>query len=114
MSKGILSIITAIGQQVDVKDISDTAQVCVTCPFAKFPKLSYDLSSSHAATVFELVHLDTWGPYKVPTREKHKYFLTLVDDCSRVTWVYLMQYKSDFLEKFQSFYNYVLTHFNKK
>ncbi|XP_074345088.1 uncharacterized protein LOC141684147 [Apium graveolens] len=87
-------------------------KVCVTCPMSKFAKLPFELSDSHASAKFELVHVDTWGPYKVATRGKYKYFLTLVDDYSRVTWVYLIQQKSDYLETLKTFNNYVVMHFN--
>lgn len=55
-----------------------STQICITCPTSKFSKMPYNLSSSHAATLFELVHVDTWRPYRVQTREKYKYFLTVV------------------------------------
>uniref|UniRef100_A0A803KUW9 GAG-pre-integrase domain-containing protein n=1 Tax=Chenopodium quinoa TaxID=63459 RepID=A0A803KUW9_CHEQI len=59
---------------------SSSSDVCLTCPLAKFTKLPYNLSVSREKEPFELVHLDTWGPYRVPTKGKYKYFLTLVDD----------------------------------
>lgn len=55
-------------------------KVCLTCPMSQFTKLPYTLSNSHASLPFELVHIDTWGPYKVCTKQKYRYFLTLVDD----------------------------------
>lgn len=79
---------------------------------AKFTKLAFQLSESHAATAFELLHIDTWGPYKVCSRGKYRYFLTLVDDFSRFTWVYLLQNKSDYLCTISAFLNYVKKHFN--
>lgn len=35
------------------------------------------------------------GPYKVAKHNKMRHFLTLVDDHSRWTWVFLMHLKSD-------------------
>lgn len=81
---------------------------------SKFAKLSFDLNDSHASEKFELIHIDTWGPYEVATRGKYKHFLTIVDDYSRVTWVYLLHQKSDYLSTIKSFYNYVGVHFKKK
>lgn len=86
-------------------------KVCLICPMSKFTKLPYTLSSSHAEKSFDLVHVDTWGPYKVCTKQKYKYFLTLVDDNSRVTWLYLMQHKPDYSQILQTFHNYVANHF---
>lgn len=78
---------------------------------AKFSKLPFQLSDSHALSSFYLIHLDIWGPYKVPTKGNHRYFLTLVDDHSRYTWITLLAYKSDFLSAFQTFHNYVKNQF---
>lgn len=90
---------------------SSTDKVCITCPLAKFTKLPYSLSSSHAKSPFELVHVDTWGPYKELTRGRYRYFLTLVDDFSRMTWIYLMEFKSDFLDKLKMFCAHVKVRF---
>ena len=87
--------------------------VCITCPMARFTKLPFDLSTSHADVAFGLVHADVWGPYKVPTRGKYKYFLTLVDDFSRMVWIYLLQLKSEFLQSFKAFYAYAEAQFGK-
>lgn len=70
------------------------SHMCVTCSLARFTKLPIAVSSSHAPEPFHLIHADIWGPYKVPTRGKYKHFLTLVDDYSRMVWVYLLQHKS--------------------
>ena len=42
-----------------------------------------------------------------------KYFLTIVDDCTRSTWVYVMKCKSDTKPLLQSFYFMIKTQFNK-
>lgn len=89
--------------------VNDHHQVCITCPMSKFTKLPYKLSDSHSTAPFELVHTDIWGPYKVPTKGKFRYFLTLVDDFSRMTWVYLLQFKSDYYNTLLVFLNYVST-----
>ena len=67
------------------------AQVCITCPLAKFTKLPYHQSTSRASKPFDLVHLDTWGPYKVRTRGNFRYFLTLVDDHTCMTWIFFVK-----------------------
>lgn len=80
-----------------------TDKVCVTCPMAKFTRLPFPISESHASKPFELIHTDIWGPYKVCTRRKFKYFLTIVDDFSRMTWIYLLQHKSEYLKSMEMF-----------
>ena len=39
--------------------------------------------------------MDVWGPYSVPTLDGFKYFLTIVNDATRATWLFLMKSKSD-------------------
>ncbi|GJW80389.1 retrovirus-related pol polyprotein from transposon TNT 1-94 [Tanacetum coccineum] len=86
---------------------------CVSRPMAKFTKLPYELSDSHASEIFDLIHIDIWGPYKVVTNGKYKYFLTIVDDCSRVTWTYLLFQKSDAFSFLKSFISFVSNQFNE-
>nr|GEY16982.1 retrovirus-related Pol polyprotein from transposon TNT 1-94 [Tanacetum cinerariifolium] len=71
-------------------------------------------SKSCSIVVFDLIHMDTWGPYKVPTNGKFKYFLTIVDDFNRTTWTYLMVHKSDALEIIRVFLKFVELQFNTK
>ncbi|KAL2945178.1 Retrovirus-related Pol polyprotein from transposon RE1 [Bienertia sinuspersici] len=69
------------------------AEVCLTCPVAKLTKQPFKRSNSRASQPFELIHIDTWGPYRVP--QGHKFFLTIVDDHTRTTWIYLMKTKDE-------------------
>lgn len=95
----------------ELSPLNSTNQTCVTCPMAKSTNLPYPLSDSYASENFELVHMDTWGPYKVPTQGHHKYFLTLVDDHSRHTWISLLTHKSDAFSVFKAFHHYAQTQF---
>ncbi|XP_060198453.1 uncharacterized protein LOC132627238 [Lycium barbarum] len=65
------------------------------CPLAKQHRLKFPSSTTTTNVVFELLHLDVWGPYKVPTYDKKHYFVTVVDDFGRYTWACLIQSKSD-------------------
>lgn len=51
-------------------------------------------SSSRALRCFELIYCDLWGPYSVPSSSGARYFLTLVDDFSRVVWIILLKDKT--------------------
>ncbi|GJU93505.1 cysteine-rich receptor-like protein kinase 8 [Tanacetum coccineum] len=82
----------------------------MSCPMAKFAKLPYALSDSHALEPFNLIHIDIWGPYKVATNGKYKYFLTIVDDFSRATWIYLLVQKSDACSVLVAFFKFVQTY----
>ena len=73
---------------------SDSTFICNTCHLAKQRKLSFSLSHSHASKPFELLHMDIWGLCSATSMNGHKYFLTIIDDNMRYTWVFLMVYKA--------------------
>lgn len=80
---------------------------------AKFHNLPFNLSKSQATNAFELIHIDTWGPYKIPTQGNHKFFLTIVDDYTRHTWISLLIHKSDAFSVIKTFHNYAQNQFGK-
>lgn len=85
--------------------------MCITCPMAKFTKVPYPISESKALTAFELLHIDIWGLYRVPTKNKHRFFLTVVDDYTRASWVFLLYQKLQSLATLQTFIKFAEVHF---
>jgi len=69
--------------------------VCEVCPKAKQHRLPFPTSHISTSHVFELLHIDTWGPYHTKTPVGNRYFLTIVDDYSRGTWTHLMVTKDE-------------------
>ncbi|KAL0400903.1 UNVERIFIED_CONTAM: Retrovirus-related Pol polyprotein from transposon TNT 1-94 [Sesamum latifolium] len=67
---------------------------CDVCHKSKQSRLSFPLSNSQAQKPFELVHMDLWGPYTAHTISGCSYVLTLLDDCSRSLWTFLLKHKS--------------------
>lgn len=55
-----------------------------------------------------MLHIDVWGPYRVQTRGNYRYFLTIVDDCSRATWIQLLRAKSDSFNVIRKFVMFAL------
>lgn len=62
--------------------------------------------------MFELVHIDLWGPYRHCTNGSCTMFLTIVDDRSKATWVYLLSDKAHVVKLFTAFMQYVETQFS--
>ena len=69
------------------------------CCFSKSQRKPYQ-ASKH----FYLIHSDVWGPSKVSTLTKKRWFLTLIDDHIRLCWIYLMRTKSEVEKIFKDFY----------
>lgn len=70
---------------------------------ARQTKLPFPLSTISTKKVFDMIHVDTWGPYNSPTHDGFSYFLTIVDDFSRGTWTYLLSTKSNAFTTLKSF-----------
>ena len=77
---------------------------CESCQFAKHHRQSYkSRTNKRASFPFELVHLDVWGPCPVMSKTVFCYFVTFVDDFSRMTWIYLMKHRSELFSHFTAF-----------
>ena len=87
---------------------------CEICPLAKQKGLSFNKSSHIFYNCFDLILCDLWGPFLVPTIDNCKYLLTIVDDCSRFSWVYLLKQKSQTQLILEQFCTMVETQFSKK
>lgn len=84
---------------------------CSVCPLAKQRRLSFQSNNHIAAKLFDVLHCDVWGPFQSPTYSGYRYFLTLVDDFSRHTWVFMMKTKSDALTLVPQFFRLVETQY---
>ncbi|XP_074306249.1 uncharacterized protein LOC141641488 [Silene latifolia] len=77
---------------------------CEACFQAKIHRFPFPRSVSRATKIFELIHVDLWGPYKSPTLTGAYYFLTIVDDHSRVTWTFLLKTKTQVCSTLENFF----------
>ncbi|KAL9245201.1 hypothetical protein vseg_018879 [Gypsophila vaccaria] len=86
---------------------------CETCVMSKHHILPFPRSFSHALHPFDLIHLDVWGPYKHPGLKGDRFFLTILDDFSRTTWVHLFKTKCQVPGLIQGFLAYVENQFGQ-
>jgi transposase InsO family protein len=77
--------------------------VCDICHYSKHKNLPFQHSSNRALYCYDLLHVDIWGPISTKSINGHSYFLTIVDDYSRFTWVILMKHKSEARQKLIDF-----------
>ncbi|XP_024021425.1 uncharacterized protein LOC21412662 [Morus notabilis] len=68
-------------------------ELCETCSLAKQTRLPFPLSIKTSVSPFDLIHCDIWGKYHHVSLSGAHYFLTIVDDYTRCTWIFLMQYQ---------------------
>ncbi|GJR54087.1 retrovirus-related pol polyprotein from transposon TNT 1-94 [Tanacetum coccineum] len=89
--------------------------LCSTCERGKSKKSSHPpklVPSTHSK--LELLHIDLCGPMRVPTINKKKYILMIVDDYSRFTWVYILHTKDETPEILKKFIAQVQLNYNAK
>ena len=87
---------------------------CSVCPLAKQKRLSFPFHNHKSDTPFALLHLDIWGTFSIESVAGHKYFLTIVDDATRVTWVYMLRNKNDVSHVFPAFITLIQTQYNAR
>ncbi|XP_059590835.1 retrovirus-related Pol polyprotein from transposon RE1 isoform X1 [Vitis vinifera] len=87
---------------------------CEICQFAKHTRTIYPQIPYKPSTVFSLIHSDVWGPSRIKNISGTRWFVTFVDDHTRVTWVFLMKEKSEVGHIFQTFNLMVQNQFNSK
>ncbi|KAJ9551410.1 hypothetical protein OSB04_015455 [Centaurea solstitialis] len=85
---------------------------CDVCPQAKQCRLPFNKSVSICNKPFELLHCDLWGPFSTPTHTSTRYFLTIVDDFTRCTWLYFMKTKSETCDLLLYFFQLVHRQFH--
>jgi transposase InsO family protein len=65
-------------------------------------KASWSPSSTHDRSL-EVLHMDLFGPIAYISISGSKYYLVIVDDYSRFTWVFFLQEKSQTQETLKRF-----------
>ena len=84
---------------------------CEPCHLAKQTRIKFPVSTTVSSVLFQLIHVDVWGPYRHKTHGNCSYFLTIVEDMSRATWVYLFADKSQVADILVNFFAYVTRQF---
>lgn len=84
---------------------------CHVCPLSKHTRLPFPNKNNRCNEPFDLIHVDIWGDYSVPSLSGAHYFLTIVDDHSRCTWLYLMRHKSETQIHLKNFFAMIKTQF---
>ncbi|XP_062107930.1 lysine-specific demethylase JMJ26-like isoform X2 [Humulus lupulus] len=87
---------------------------CDSCLLAKSQRKSYIQKSYCPSKPFYLFYGYVWGPSKVTTISGKKWFVTFIDDHTRLCWVYLMKEKFEVTKIFTDFYSMIETQFQTK
>src|SRR3984885_14576424 len=87
---------------------------CECCIQSKMTRKAFPKKSESKTTeILDLIHTDVCGPMQTVTPGGKKYFMTMIDDYSKYTEVYLLSNKSEVPDKIKEYVRYVQTKFRK-
>lgn len=107
-------VISYLSSTLNIGKQENSENICDICLRAKQTRDCFHESANKAAGIFDLIHCDLWGAYRVLSTSGAAYFLTIVDDYSRAVWVYLLQEKSEVAVTLKNFFKMVERQFEKK
>ena len=84
---------------------------CEVCELAKHKRVSFPVSNKRSSIPFYLIHSDIWGPSPIPNITGAKWFVSFIDDCTRVTWIFLLKHKCDVSTILPNFCSMIKTQF---
>ena len=61
-----------------------------------------------------MIHSDVWGPFRVDNITGARWFVSFIDDHTRLTWIFLMREKSEVCQIFKSFNKMIQNQFQTK
>lgn len=99
---------------IKIKDCG-IREICECCAKGKSSRTPFPKeSSTKSKAILDLVHTDVWGAANHTTPGGKRYFMTIIDDYSRFSTVYLLENKSEAARCMKQYINYVSTKFGRK
>lgn len=80
---------------------------CKVCLLGKQTRLPFKKSTWRATEKLQLIHIDLCGPQVNPSLNGSRYFITFIDDYTRMCWIYFMKQKLEVAEVFLKFKRWV-------
>ena len=72
------------------------------------------MSLNKSSVPFALIHSDVWGPSLGTIVSGHCWFVIFVDNCTQMTWLYLIKTKDEVFQIFQNFHIMIQNQFSTK
>ncbi|KAK2404089.1 hypothetical protein QL285_053465 [Trifolium repens] len=99
-----LSLLNSKNMVLGLPSVIAPVETCTTCLLGKQPRDSFkNHLPMRSSEVLNVVHSDICGPIDVLSTGGNKYFMTFVDEFSRMTWLYHIKVKSEAFNVFKRF-----------
>ena len=76
---------------------------CEVCQISKHVHNSYHIQPFKASHPFSMIHSDVWGPSRIKNVTGTRWYVSFVDDHSRITWLFFMKEKLEVGQIFRKF-----------
>jgi len=86
--------------------------VCEIYELAKHKRSVFPLINKRSLVPFEFIHSDIWDPAPIRSLSGVRWFVTFIDDCTRVTWLFLLKSKSEVSIVLPTFLSMIKTQFS--
>ena len=83
--------------------IQEIKKDCQTCDLTKTVRVINRVAPERSSGPLDRVYTDIWGPYKVATADRARYFISFTDDYSRKSWIYPVKERSELHSVFRQF-----------
>jgi hypothetical protein len=90
----------------------DTEFKCDVCELAKSHRVPFQNNMNKSPAPFTIVHSDVWGPTNTCSLNGKRWFISFIDNHTRMTWICLMKCKSEVSSLFKQFHNMVATQYS--
>ncbi|KAI5350578.1 hypothetical protein L3X38_003469 [Prunus dulcis] len=89
-----------------------TPSICSFCLNCKMHRLPFSLSQSVSPLPFQKLHTNVWGPAPCVAYGGYRYYVSIIDDCTRYLWIFPLFHKSDVYLVFVKFHAFITNHFH--
>jgi hypothetical protein len=117
-SQAWLSCSPIVNQVVHSKKLpvspSKSSSISSPCQQGKSHRFHFSYSPSISNKPLQLLFLDVWGPASTTSVNNNRFYLSVVDDFSKYTWLFPLATKSEVCATFLRFKQLVETFFNTK
>ena len=87
---------------------------CATCVENKMHNIPFDNNRKRAKDILEIVHTDLNGPHNTVGYRGEKYFITFIDDYSKLAKIYAIKSKDEVYDRFIEYINLIENKTGKK
>lgn len=96
--KKVLEILQKVADGINIQGTIENNIICEICTQAKQTRLPFSTVRTRANRPLQLLHTDVCGPFENRTYDGYNYVLTVMDDYTHLTKIFLLKHKSEVKE----------------